>query len=329
MASFRKNKAGKWEAQIARKGVRRSGTFETKREAERWAAQVETEILGGKKGAIDKTFGDLLTKYREEVVPGKGGPDIEDRRISRLLKDDIAKLKLRDFNASHIAAWRDNRSKEVAPATVMRDMSTMSAAITRAVKEWKWLDHNPFKDVEWPKPPPGRDRRITENEIERILLCAGYQYDEKPESVRARTAAAFLFAIETAMRDGEIASLAMENVFVDKKYAHLRTRDADGYNKRNVPLSPEALRIIKQMDVKEGSLFGLTAQQISATFQRIKNACLINNLTFHDSRHEAITRLATVKKINVLDLAKITGHKKLDQLMTYYNKSATDIAEGL
>ena len=154
MASFHKNARGKWEAQVARKGVRKGGTFDTKAEAVAWANKVENEILGGKKGAVDKTLGDLLTKYRAEVAPTKGGPEIEDKRISRLLKDDIANVRLRDFNASHISVWRDNRLKDVAPATVIRDMSTMSAALTTAVKEWKWLDHNPFKDVKWPKPPP-------------------------------------------------------------------------------------------------------------------------------------------------------------------------------
>ena len=50
MASLRKNAAGKWEAQIARKGVRRGKTFDTKAEATKWAHQIEAEILGGKKG---------------------------------------------------------------------------------------------------------------------------------------------------------------------------------------------------------------------------------------------------------------------------------------
>lgn len=327
MASIRKNARGKWEAQVARKGVRKGGTFDTKAEAKAWANQVENEILGGKKGAVDKTLGDLLERYRTDVVPSKGGSDVEDRRIKYIHKNDIANIKLSDFNASHIGKWRDERVKEVAPSTVLRDMATMSAAITRAVKEWKWLDHNPFQDVSWPKPAPGRDRRITDDEIERVLFCAGYQYDEKPESIRARTAAAFLFAIETAMRDGEIATLTMSNIFVDKKYAALRTRDADGYNKRNVPLSPEALRIIQQMDVKEGLLFGLTATQITATFKRLKQACVIEDLTFHDTRHEAVTRLAA--KLDVLDLARMTGHKNLNQLKTYYNATASQIAEKL
>ncbi|KJK17754.1 hypothetical protein UB46_34680 [Burkholderiaceae bacterium 16] len=50
----------------------------------------------------------------------------------------------------------------------------------------------------------------------------------------------------------------------------------------------------------------------------------LRNLTFHDTRHEAITRLA--KKLQPLALARMTGHTDLNELMTYYNESAADIA---
>lgn len=327
MASIKRNKAGKWGAQIARNGVRKSGTFETKAGATRWASQVEGEILGGKRGAIDKTFADLLIRYRDEVVPAKAHPHKEEYRINWLVTEDIAKLSIQELDASHVSAWRDKRLKKCAPSTVIREMATMSAAFTVAVKEWKWLDHNHFKDVKWPKAPEGRERRITDDEIERILFSAGYDYEEKPKSVSARTAAAFLFAIETGMRDGELAGLTMDRVNLDKKFAHLRAGDTKGRVKRYVGLSPEAIRIIRQMDVTEGLVFGLTAVQVSATFRRIKSQCMIKDLTFHDTRHEAITRLS--KKLDVLELARHVGHKNLNQLLTYYNKSASDIADKL
>lgn len=327
MATFRKNTGGKWEVQVARKGVRRSGTFGSKREAESWAHQVEAEILGGKRGAVDKTLGDLMRRYQAEKTPHKGGAETERKRIDFLLRDDLMKIRLRDLQPTHLAKWRDVRGTVASPATVDRDLSTMSAAFTAAAKEWKWLDHNPMKDVDRPKLPAGRDRRITDEEIERILFAAGYDYETKPETVSQRVGAAFLFALETGMRDGELSGLTMDRVFLDLKYAHLRACDVKNRVKRDVGLSAEAIRIIKQMDVKEGSLFGLTSTQVSAAFQRFKKACMITDMTFHDTRHEAITRLS--KKLGVLELARMVGHRNINQLLTYYNESATDIAEKL
>ena len=327
MASLRKNAAGKWEAQIARKGVRRGKTFDTKAEATKWAHQIEAEILGGKKGAVDKTFGDLLKRYQKEVTPAKGSSHVETKTINRILKDDIANVRLRDLNSSHFAEWRNNRLKGVSGGTVARTMATMSAALNTAVREWKWIDHSPIKEVTKPKQGPARDRRISDDEIEKLMFAAGYDYEDKPVSITAKTGAAFLFAIETGMRAGELASLTIDRVNFEARTAHIRAQDSKSRVKRDVPLSAEAIRIIRQMDVKEGSVFGLDSVQISRAFIVIKDACLIKDVTFHDTRHEAITRLA--QKLSVVDLARTVGHRNLNQLLTYYNISARDLAGKL
>jgi integrase len=62
-------------------------------------------------------------------------------------------------------------------------------------------------------------------------------------------------------------------------------------------------------------------------FRKYRKKSGIEDMTFHDSRHEAITRLA--KKLHVLDLARMTGHKDIKKLMIYYNESAEDIAGKL
>lgn len=51
------------------------------------------------------------------------------------------------------------------------------------------------------------------------------------------------------------------------------------------------------------------------------------DLTFHDARHEACTRLA--RKLEVLDLARMIGHRDPRSLMIYYNPTASEIAERL
>jgi len=60
-----------------------------------------------------------------------------------------------------------------------------------------------------------------------------------------------------------------------------------------------------------------------------KKAIGLNDLHFHDTRHEAITRMVRVRKLKVETLAKITGHKKIDVLVnTYYNPNAEDLIEA-
>lgn len=327
MATFRKLKTGKWEAQIARKGFRKSSTFDTKAEASEWATKVEAEILGGKKLAVDKTFGDLLEKYSLEVSPKKGGGLVEQKKIAKLLKTDLATVKLKDLTPKHFADYRDSRLNEVSGGTVLRDMATMSAALTVAKKEWGWIDRNPLQDVAKPKKGEARDRRVSDEEIAQIMAVSGYRKNEKPELLKTKTCAAFLFAIETGMRDGELAALTIDRVNLRGKYAHVTSSSSKGRFRRDVPLSEEAMRIIKQMGVEKGLVFGMTSKQITTNFIHIKQACRIDDLTFHDSRHEAVTRLA--RKIDPLSLSRAVGHKNLNQLTTYYNETATEIAAKL
>jgi integrase len=71
-------------------------------------------------------------------------------------------------------------------------------------------------------------------------------------------------------------------------------------------------------------VFGLASGVLSSLFKRGTERAGVAGLTFHDSRHEAITRLA--KKLDVLKLARMVGHRDIKQLMTYYNETAAEIA---
>jgi integrase len=136
--------------------------------------------------------------------------------------------------------------------------------------------------------------------------------------------AALLFAIETGMRMGEIAALKWSDI--DKTVANVR-RGKTAAAARRVPLSPEALRLLKQLPKDNETCFGLLPKQIDALFRKARDKALINDLHFHDSRATAVGRLA--KKLDILDLAKMIGHKDLRMLQVYYRDSAEDIAKRL
>lgn len=336
MATYRK--IGKrWRAEVCLKAagnsIRKSETFDTKGEAAAWAAEVETDIRNAKHGKIpNKTVGDLLEKYRDEVSVTKRGEQWERARIGLLLRDPIANVRLPDLAAPDITAWRNRRLAAVTPASVRREWNLLSHAFTVATKEWHWLKANPMAEVRRPPPGQARDRLITEDEIERLLFALGYDYDAKPETQTARVGSALLFAIETGMRAGEIVALDWTDVFMDRKYLRVRGEAKGGGKtqaaRRDVPLSPEAIRILRQLDTSEGRVFAISSTQtVDALFRKAKARAVIEGLHFHDTRHEAITRLA--KKLDVLALARMVGHRDLRMLQVYYNESASDMAAKL
>jgi integrase len=207
----------------------------------------------------------------------------------------------------------------------LRELKLLTHACNIAVKEWKWLHENPIKEITRPKEAPPRDRRISQEEIEKVLFACGYDYNETPETAISRVGAAFLFGIETAMRAGEIAALTWNLVDMTKQTARLL--DTKNRTPRTVPLSTEAIRILKQLPAGDGRVFNLSSVQISSLFMKAKIRTGIEDLHFHDTRHEAITRLA--KKLDVLALARMVGHRDLKMLMVYYNETAEELAKKL
>ena len=326
MASLRK-RGDTWTAEIRRKGVFKSSTFTTKAQALAWATKIEGEILAGSYGSVaNKTFGQLLEDYSIKVSPTKKGARWEQVRLALVRRDPIAAIKLTELSATHFADWRDRRLLSVSASSVRRERNLLSHAVNIAISEWGWLKVNPMKGVKMPQAARARDRILSQEEIDRILYVLGYFAAILPETVGARVGAAMLYALETGMRAGEICKLTWDRVFLAQSYCVVDAGKTAAA-RRDVPLSPEAIRILQQLGGSTGSVFNLKTSQIDSMFRKAKKMALIEGLHFHDTRATAITRLA--QKLDILPLARMVGHKKLEMLQVYYRESATDTAKKL
>lgn len=126
------------------------------------------------------------------------------------------------------------------------------------------------------------------------------------------------------MRAGEIAGLEWDRVDLDRRVA-LLTHTKNG-RPREVPLSTRAVELIRALPELDPA-FGLSSRQLDVLFRKLRDRPGVKGLTFHDSRHAAITALST--KLDVLALARMVGHKDLRQLREYYNECAEELAKRL
>ena len=319
MASIRKLKSG-YRAEVARNGIRKSKVFLTKQEAKDWAARAEYEILHGDKIAAKLTLGEVFNRYGREVSPSKRGHRWEVIRLEKFGRDPIAKIRLEDLSAKDFAKWRDLRLQEVAPASVIREMQLMSSVLTVARRDWELISINPISDVRKPSKPQPRDRLPTSAEIEAMQISAG----EDLSKATARAFHAFKFAMESAMRAGEIAGLEWDRVDLERRVA-LLVHTKNG-RPREVPLSTRAVELLGALPDLD-PVFGLSSRQLDVLFRKLRDRAGVTGLTFHDSRHAAITALST--KLDVLALARMVGHTDLRQLRVYYNESAEELAKRL
>jgi integrase len=319
MASLRQTKSG-WRAEVFRRGIRRSKTFPSKQEAKDWAARTEWEILNRKALDAKLSLGDVFDRYAREVSPTKRGARWEQIRLERFQRDPIAKVKLPDLTPDLFGRWRDKRLREVSPGTVIRELQIMSAVMTAARREWGLIDANPLSDVRKPAKPPARDRLPTADEVERMAFVAG----DDLSKATARAFHAFRFAMETAMRAGEICHLTRANTDLGRRVARLEmTKNG---RPRDVPLSSAAVALIEALPEAD-PVFGLDSRQLDALFRKVRDRAGVTGLTFHDSRAAAIVALS--KKVDVLTLARIVGHTDIKMLMVYYREDAASIAGRL
>lgn len=319
MASIYRHGKG-WRAQVYVNGVRQSDTFRTKQEAAAWAMAREAELRGAR--LPDKTVGDAMGRFAADVAPGRRGGRWEAIRLESLQRDALARKPLARLAGPDIAAWRDARLKEVSPATVAREMALIRTVLETARKDWGWLRDKPMAEVSVPKSPPSRKRRVSQDEIDRVALALGVT-DTEAATAENRTGLAFLFAVETAMRAGEILGLTWADVRA-KAVTLPRTKNGDS---RDVPLSRRAREILAALPRDAATCFNLHPGTRDAYFRRAVKAARIPDLHFHDSRSEAIWRLS--KKLDVLELARVIGHRDPRSLMIYYNTPADELADRL
>jgi integrase len=337
MSSVKKVATG-YRAQIYVKGQRDSQVFRTKREADAWASARETELRSNAARAPKErhTLKDAIERYRDEVVETKRGARWETIRFNKFLDDTIlrAERRIGEITPEDIGEWRNARLQEVSAATVLRELTLLSAMFECARREWRWVPSNPVKDVAKPARNAHRERLITWREIRAMLFSLGYKRGQC-RSVSQAVAMAFLLALRTGMRAGEIAvSLPHPKTKVATGLRWSQVRE--GYlanvgtktDSRDVPLSPKAARIIEAMRGFDPEfVFGITGRSLDALFRRHRERAGMSGFTFHDSRHTAATWLA--QRLHVLDLCRMFGWASSTRALVYYNPKASDIAARL
>lgn len=309
-----------WRVRVYVAGQRDSATFPTKQQATAWGQQREAELIGVR--LPENAVKDALRRYAAEVSPKHRGCRWEVARLNLIERDKLASVRLPALRSIHLAEWRERRLQAVSGASVRREMNLLQGVFKTCRREWGWLATDPLKDVDRPPNPASRKRRITPDEIERMTLALGYD-GGVPQTASDKVALAFLLAIETAMRAGEMLNLRWGDVG-EKSVVLPRTKNGDV---RRVPLSPRAREILALLPRESESVFNLHPGTRDAIFRKARDRAAIPNLHFHDSRAEAIWRLS--KKLDVMELARVIGHRDLKSLLFYYETSADELADRL
>ncbi len=316
MATYEK-RGNKWRARVRHNGRDISKSFLRKSDAQEWVRDLDFNPFQ----AENITLHSLIEKYIAEVSIHHRGEKQEALRLRRIVAafPDIPIVELRKDQFSD---WKNDLLNSRKPGTVRRYMTALNSVFNHAMHEWGYIDKNPIQGIKKPPDAPHRERYPKPGEIEKILQALKYSDDTLIKTKQHEIAVSLLLALETAMRASEILSINKNNTDLKRRVVYLAdTKNSDA---REVPLSKVAIELIKKLP---GRAFTVSSAVHSRLFSDAVKAAGIDNLTFHDSRAGGLMRLS--KKVDVLTLARIVGHRDPRSLMIYYREEATNIAKLL
>ena len=304
MATIVKRKAG-FCVLIRKQGYPNlSKTFQFKSDAKKWASNIEREMdLGSwmdNREADKMTLAEAIQRYIDKEAPKERGSQSKIARLKMIKRQDFSDFALTKLPPVVLIDWRDDRLEERSPSTVTNDLNAISKVFRIAKTEWGMRGlKNPLEDVRRPGKGQPRDRRLEAGELDKLLEAS------PKNGVCHHLIPIIILAIETGMRRGEIASL--ERSAIDWRQNVARLEMTKNGSRRDVPLSPAAMEALKSIPAKlKGPIFGVGGGTITQGFRETVQLTEIQDLRFHDLRHEAASRLFE-QGYQLMEVAEILG----------------------
>jgi integrase len=300
-----------------------ASTFETHRAARDWIRDREAEL--SKPGAIIRenataTLADAIDRYTTETRRQIGKTKAQ--VLDAIRRAEIATRPCQAIRAQHIVDYAQALRQGRSAATVGNYLSHLQAVFAVARPAWGMqLDPQAMKDAFTVCRRLGltgksqeRSRRPTIEEIDRLI-----SYFRQRAAQALPMDRVIVFAIFSTRRQEEITRIAWTDL--DEAHSRVLVRDMKnpGQTKGNdiwCDLPPEAMAVIQSMPRRAPEIFPYSAETISANFTRATRLLGIDDLRFHDLRHEGVTRLFEMGW-TIPHVAAVSGHRSWQSLKRY------------
>ena len=277
----------------------------------------------------------VIEKFETEFAPhhyrvredGKEAWRFQCQHLRRLL----GKYSLAALTPQAVADYRDARLKEkrhgklIGPATTRKELFLLSKILDVSRKEFGYAlpNGNPVAAVRKPKESKARERRLNNDEWEALA-------EQLQKSRNRMLWPAFVLAVETANRQAEILNLMWEHVDLKNQVALLHDPEKiKSGETRAIPLSSRAVEALERLrrfqaipDKPKGLVVPVRRMTLYSAFKAACQRADIKNLTWHDGRHEALSRLSELG-LSIPELASISGHKTWKTLSKYVHLKQT------
>jgi integrase len=302
---------------------REAETFERKQAANAWVVKREAELKapGGLEAKEDPLLSAVIERYIAESKKAVLGTKAQ--VLKTIKNSDLGETKCSEITSHTLVSFARELNQSVEPQTCGNYFSHLSTIFTIARPAWGYpLSRQAFEDavtvikkLGLTGKAPERSRRPTLEELDRLMEHFGRIREHRPSSVPMQAIVAF--AIFSTRRQEEITLLRWDDLDGDRIL--VRDMKHPGDKKGNnvyCELPPEALAIINSMPRDEERIFPYSTDAIGAAFTRACKILGIEDLRFHDLRHEGVSRLFEMGR-TIPQAAVVSGHRSWTSLKRY------------
>ena len=325
-----------------------TATFDKITIAKRWISENEPQMKQGKHltdyEAKKHTLNELIDRYIKVELPKRNPADHQKYKMQlEWWKEHIGTYLLSKITPALLSECKEKLITEESPkpkgdkktrskATANRYMACLSVVLSKAAKEWGWLEENPMLKVSKYTEPAKQDRFLMPDEIKKLLdACKTFNLDG--ENYNYETYLFVLIALSTGARYSEIHNLKWENVdLTNKQFYFLNTKNGEN---RGVPITESLLKELenfkKVRNIKSNYLWttkdGRKLIDMRVRFYKVLEVSGIK-CRFHDLRHTVASHIA-MNGGSLLDIAQVTGHKTMQMVKRYSHLTKKHTAQLL
>ena len=329
------NRDGKFYVRVRKANFKpENRTFDTRTAAKQWALQTEAAMTNGSwTSDREARITNLDSLFRRYIVEIHGVKPFGKSKLATVRSTGrrVGHVRLSDLTPEFVLSYSKQRASEVAPSTLNQELTYFAQAIDVARTLWNApLKDNPVRaamgvmsQLDMIQGSRKRNRRPTDHELQTLITLAKNSW----------IAPIIRIAVETGLRQSEIHAIEWSDVDFDRGTLLIRNRKNPKQKLGNdqliplLPVSREALLHEKQRSKQDGRVFEdvLLAASISDKFAKLTKKAKIDDLRFHDLRHEAISRMFE-KGMTIPEVAAISGHKTWTSLKRYTQLSPKSLS---
>lgn len=335
---------------VRKKGADISETFLTLEEAIAFRNETEAKLLGGRRVAIQKdqkirevdkmSLNDGLVWYKNEIMPLTPKSVRHKKTLIKYWQNHpFSEFSLTGLSSKDLIEWRkdllDEREEKVedrtplySPQTIIHRLNLLSHLYNQLADHFEIDLYCPVTKSCRPKNSPARMRRVYRGSTEeKKLFKACEKNTNHPWLIYC-----VKLALETCLRRGEIYQIDWNEIDLDSRFPSIILKETKTESPRTIPLWPTAVQTLEEYSQihnpdKTGKLFPINnTTMITREFGSMVKSAGIEDLRFHDLRHEATSRLFEETDLRDIEIMSITGHKTSAMLNRYTHLQAKKLS---